>query len=288
MTIREKGYHRWEGELKRTGLQWLPMFFNGIKTVFKKKYSKVLFSLALSPFLIFLGGIYVSTRPELQMLKELVKMLKDEAAYFNIFATNGFTVFCLVVLSIFFGAELISGDIKFNSFPLYFSRPLNRRDYIFGKFSILLFYFLLFTLAPGLLLYIFKMIFTGKVAIDFTVLLALFIVPVLISLYIATITLMVSAFSGNGRYVKIIIFVLYFLSEPIARLMVEISNSSYFLMISLKYNIEQMGTFFFNVDPKYSYPAWLSAAVIIVTCAAAYYVLYKRIGKSEAQIENGN
>lgn len=288
MTIREKGYHRWDGQLNETGTHWMPIFLSGIKSVWKKKWSKLYFAMAFAPFVIFLIGIYVSTRPELRMMKDLVKLLNNDAVYFNAFLTNGFSIFMLVMLAIFFGADLISGDKKFNSFPLYFARPLDRKDYIIGKFSVIMFYYLLFTLVPGILLYVFKMILTGKVGITANVLMGLTLVPILMSFFLASITLMVSSFSGNTRYVRIIIFIIYFISRPIAALFVEIFNKSIFHIISVHEVIEQMGTFIFNAKPAYKYPGWISVAVILVLSLGSFLILYRRIGKAEAQIETGN
>lgn len=288
MTIREKGYHSWDGELKRGGIQWLPMFFNGIKTVFKKRFAKIVFAFSAIPFLLFLLGIYVATRPELKMMKRMVRMLDNEAEFFNVFLTNGWMVFVLVLLGVYFGAELISGDIKFNSFPLYFSRPLNRRDYIFGKFSIVLFYFYLFSGGAAIILYIFKIIFTGTLAIGFYTLLGLIVVPLLVAFYLTSIVLLVSSISRNTRYVKIAIFLIYFSSFPIAKMLVRVFDSSYFHLVSIQWTIEQLGGFVFNTGRKFSYPGWLSLVVMIAMTLGTYLLLYRQIGKLEAQIENSN
>ncbi|MCX6558409.1 MAG: hypothetical protein NTW95_13430 [Candidatus Aminicenantes bacterium] len=75
MDIREKGYSHWQGELKASRGNWLPIFFNGIKSVFKKKFAKVIFAFSGSTFVIFLLAVYVSTKPELKILSELVRLL---------------------------------------------------------------------------------------------------------------------------------------------------------------------------------------------------------------------
>jgi ABC-type transport system involved in multi-copper enzyme maturation permease subunit len=228
MTIREKGYHIWDGQMRPSALPWLPIFFNGIKAAFRKRFAKGVFIICAIPFFLFLVGIYVSTRPELGMLKEIVRVLDYEAKSFNIFLSNDDITFLLVLLGAFLGAELISGDIKFNSFPLYFARPLDRKDYIFGKFSILMFYFLLFSAVPGILLYFFKIIFTGKISISLPILLGLTVVPLLACFYIASFVLLLSSISRSARNVKIFIFIIYFLSKGISELLVEIFRSSYF------------------------------------------------------------
>lgn len=288
MSIREKGYHTWDGELKIGGIVWLPIFLNGIKTAFKKKFAKVFFSFTVSPFLIFLIGIYVSTKPELKMLTEVVKLLKTDARFFCTFFTNGFLYFMLMLLCVFVFAELISGDLKFNSFPLYFSRPLDRKDYVLGKFSIIMFYLLLFTLVPGILLVLFKFIFTGEISIAPRVLFAIVVLPILISSFFASITLMFSALSSNSRYVKIIIFLVFAFSNGISEMLKGIFKNTYFNLFSFPRNIEQMGAYIFNTRPVFSAPGWMSLAIIVGLIIISFFIIFKRIGKSEAQIEFGS
>ncbi|MCI0470196.1 MAG: ABC transporter permease [Candidatus Aminicenantes bacterium] len=288
MTIREKGYYNWDGELKSGGHAWLPIFLDGIKTAFKKKSSKIFFTFTISPFFIFLLGIYISTKPELKMLSEIVKLLKNDATFFCTFFTNGFLYFMLMILCIFIFAELISGDLKFNSFPLYFSRPLDRTDYVIGKFSIIMFYLLLFTLAPGILLVFFKILFTGQFAISPRVLLAIIVLPFLVSTFFASITLMVSSLSSNSRYVKLIIFLLFMFSNSISEMLKSIFKNTYFNLFSFARNVEQMGAYIFNTRPAFSAPGWMSLAIISGLIILSFFILFLRIGKSEAQIEIGS
>jgi ABC-type transport system involved in multi-copper enzyme maturation permease subunit len=288
MTIREKGYHTWDGELKQTGPRWMPIFRNGIKSAYNKRFAKLVFIFALQPFIGYLIAVYVSTRPELKMFPQLVKMLANEPQFFNSFLTNPFTQIVLMVLGLFFGAGLISGDIKSNSFPLYFSRPLDRKDYMLGKYSIILFYLLAFHGAAGILLYIFKVIFTGKLTIGLSTLIGLFIVPPIITFFLASLVLLISSGSRNSRYVQIIVFLVYIFSSPIARLLVEIFKSSYFYIFDIRGLIQQAGAYIFNVSPSHSYPAWMSLAFIVVLSVGICWTLYRRIRKLEAQIETSN
>lgn len=288
MNIREKGYHHWEGQLLTPRFRWLPIFWNGIKSLIQKKAAKSIMFFCLLPFVVFLIGIYISTKPELNMLRQLVSLLSSDAEYFKAFLTNNFLSFMMIMLAIILGSDLISGDIKYHSFPLYFSRPMDSIDYIMGKMSILLFYFLLITLVPGLLLYVFKFIFTGKVSIDLQLLLGLVFTPILTSFLIASLTLMISSFSGNGRYVKIMFFVVFFLSDIIGDILFQIFRVHLLHMFSIGSNIRQMGALLFNAKPDFDYPPVLSLLVVLLLSAGSFYVLFKRIKRAEAQIESGN
>lgn len=268
--------------MKASRYNWLPIFLNGIKTVFKKKFAKFVFAMSGSTFLIFLLAVYVSTKPELKILSELVRLLKSDADLFRTFYANGFLIFWLVILSIFSGADLISSDLKFKAFPLYFARPLSRGDYLLGKFSVILFYLLLFTLVPGILLLVFKMIFTGSLAVAPKLLLAVLVFPLLECVFLASLTLSLSILSANTKFIQIAIFLVYMFSNNLAQMLKHIFKSDYFFMISLQSNIEQMGSFFFGLQPKFSYPAWLSILPPLAVSLLAVWLLVWRIKKAEA------
>jgi ABC-type transport system involved in multi-copper enzyme maturation permease subunit len=282
MDIREKGYSHWEGELKASRYNWLPIFLNGIKTVFKKKFAKFVFAMSGSTFIIFLLAVYVSTKPELKILSELVRLLKSDAELFKTFYANGFLIFWLVILSIFSGADLISSDLKFKAFPLYFARPLSRSDYLLGKFSVILFYLLLFTLAPGILLLLFKMIFTGSLAVAPKLLLAILVFPLIECVFLASLTLALSILSPNTKFIQIAIFLVYMFSNNLALILKNIFKSDRFFLISLQTNLEQMGSFIFGLQPKYAYPAWLSILPPLGVSLLAVWLLVWRVKKAES------
>jgi len=58
------------------------------------------------------------------------------------------------------GPSLISQDLRFNAIPLYFSRPLNRSDYLLGKLGVIAFFLLLVTALPALAGYLLGVLFS--------------------------------------------------------------------------------------------------------------------------------
>ena len=282
MPIREKGYYKWEGELKTSYVKWLPIFLNGIKSVYKKRFSKFLFASSALTFLIFLVAVYVSTKPELKMLTKLVRMIQTDAVLFNAYYTNGFLLFMMVIISLFTGAEQISGDLKFKSFTLYLSRPLSRLDYVKGKFSIVLFYLLAFTLVPGLLLIIFKIIFTGGFSVSFRVILGVFIFPIMLSLFLASLSITLSSLSANARLVKVLIFVIYLMSDLIGHMFQDIFKSRSFLYFSISENVKHFGEFVFGTRNGGSYTEGLISGSILVGLTLIFFaILTMRIKRVE-------
>ena len=249
MPIREKGYYSWDGKLKEKGIKWLPIFFNGIKSVFRKKKSKLLFAYTTFPFVVFLIAVYVSTKPELKMFTRLVRQIQSDALLFQAFYTFGPLLFGMVLLALFAGAELISGDMKFKSFTLYLSRPLSKLDYLKGKFSIVLFYLLLFSLAPGILLIVAKIIFTGEFSVPFYIIFAAVVFPVIVSFFLASMILMFSSLSENVKFVYIMFIAFYLVTNSIAGIFGETLRNDNFYFFSIERNIKQFGSFIFNTKP---------------------------------------
>lgn len=281
MPIREKGYYNWSGELQGTKFRWLPIFTVGIKNVYKKRFSKLLFASFSSLFFVFLIALYISSKPELKGMSRLVRMISSDALLFRTYYTNGFLIFMSAILSLFAGSELISNDLKHKSISLYLSRPLSKFDYIVGKFSIVMFYLLFFTLVPGILLIIFKVIFTGDFSAGFALLLKSIIFPVVISLFWSSLILMLSSFSPNGRFVKIIFFLFFIFSNILAGIFYAIFKNNHFLYISIEKTIQQFGSFVFNTGQEFSAPGWISAVILPSVTIIFLLILFVRLKKVE-------
>jgi len=280
--IRERGYYNWEGTLLYSRFKWFPIFSNGIKTVYKKRFSKLLFASASSLFFIFLVALYISSKPELKMMSKLVKMISSDALLFRTYYANGFLIFMSAMISIFAGSELISNDLKHKSISLYLARPLSKLDYIIGKFSITLFYLLLFTLVPGILLIIFKIIFTGDFSAGLSLLAKSIVFPTVISLFWSSLVLMISSLSENARFVKIIFFIVFFITEMIAGIFWKIFMNNNFLYISIEKNIKQFGSFVFGTPLEFRAQGWISGAILLGLTIIFLIILSFRLKKVEA------
>lgn len=284
MGIREKGYTGWEGQLKSSVFQWIPISLHGIQNVFKKRYAKLLFALTSVPFFIFLLAIYASTKPELQILTNLVSLMSSEAKLFHAFFVNGFLMFMLVILSIFCGADLLANDLKFKAFPLYFARPLSKLDYLLGKLAIIISYLLFFSLVPALVLLLAKMLFTGNFAVELPLAAALFLFPVVFAFFLGSLTLMVSSLSYNTKFIQVSIFMIYLLLDVLANTLRANFHSDYFCLLSFAQNAKQMSTYLFRLEAAFQYPAWLSLVFFVGLSLVFLGILYQKIRKAEASI----
>lgn len=281
MPIREKGYYNWEGELISLKLRWTPMFFNGIAAIFRKRFAKMLFFAIGAQFLVFLFLTWIAAQPNLSMFKQLVGEIQDERVLVNYYFNNGYFIMMAIILTLFTGAEQISNDMKFKSFTLYLSRPLNRMDYILGKYSIVMFYYLLFTIPPTLLLILFKMLFAGSFSVSLQALAGVALFPAVTSLYLASIIILLSALSPSGRLVKIMFFIIYMMSQPIAELFKHIFSNKYFSLLSMTQNLQLFGDFLFNPGTDFNILGMWAGVCMLAASVLFFAIIMFRIKRVE-------
>jgi len=284
MSIKQKGYTHWDGELKTTRYPWTPITKNGIKLAFKKKFFKFTFFLTLIPAIVFLVGIYISERLEdfafLTSDMEATSFLNVNPSYFHSYFTNDFLLFMIVVILVFCGAGLISDDLRYNSLQLYFSRPIKKKDYFLGKASVIAFFLFILTLIPGIVFFLMKLLFSGnfKFALDYPWLIFSVIgYSFFITGFFAFYTLFISSMNNNRRYVSILIFGIYVFSDILYGILNGIFKSEYFSLLSLKADIKQVGAAFFGESLPYDVSWIYSLGVILILCVVAGFVLNKKI-----------
>lgn len=287
MTIKEKGYSHWQGELTEKRFPWWPITRFGIRSTFRKKFFKIFFFGALIPAVVFLVGIYISERLEdfRFMIRKPGDFLTVDPGYFKSYFTGDFLLFMMVMILVFCGAGLISDDLKHNSLQLYFSRPLKKSQYFLGKASVIFFFLFLVTLVPGLVFFIMKLIFAGNFQFFAAypwLPLSIIGYSLVVTLFFALYTLFLSSLSKNRRYVSILIFAVYVFSDIIFGIFYGIFRNQYFALISLKVNLQQFGAFIFNQKLPYSIP-WIYSFLIIFSISL-FTAIYLRKKVKEVTI----
>jgi ABC-type transport system involved in multi-copper enzyme maturation permease subunit len=283
MTIKEKGYAHWDGELQDGKLPWWPITRIGIKLTFKRKFFKFFYALTLIPALVWLVGIYVSERLEdfkFMMEGNQTDFLNVNPLYFKTYFTNDFLLFMMIMILVFCGAGLIADDLRHNALQLYFARPLKKRDYLTGKAAVIFFFLLIVTLIPGIVFILFKLIFAGNLQF-FTsypwLILSVIAYSLLVTTFFAFYTLLLSSIGKNRRYVAILIFGVYIFSDIISAIFNEIFRSRYFFLLSIKSNLQQVGAVLFNQQTPWNIPWFYSLIVIVAICLFAGFMLKRKV-----------
>jgi ABC-type transport system involved in multi-copper enzyme maturation permease subunit len=286
MTIKEKGYTHWEGELEEKKFPWWPITRFGILSTFRKKFFKIFFFGSLIPAVVFLVGIYISERLDdfRTMIRRPERLLNIDPGYFKSYFTGDFLLFMMVMILVFCGAGLISDDMKHNSLQLYFSRPLKKNQYFLGKAAVVLFFLFMLTLVPGLVFFFMKLIFAGSFQFFTTypwLPLSVIGYSLLVTVFFSLYTLFLSSLSKNRRYVAILIFSVYFFSDILFGIFYGIFRNQHFALLSLKVNLQQIGALIFNQKLPYSISSLYSFLIIFsISFLAAVYLRKKVKGVS--------
>jgi ABC-type transport system involved in multi-copper enzyme maturation permease subunit len=282
MTIREKGYHHWDGQFLERRHPWWPITRLGIRLTFKRKFFKFIFSSSLLPAVVFLAGIYISERLEdfRGMVRTESLLLNISAKYFGAYLTADFLLFMAVIILVFCAAGLVADDLKYNTLQLYFARPLRKRDYLLGKASVVFFFLFLLTLVPGLLLVIFKLIFSGSFRLlreNPWLPLAVLAYSLLFTLFLTAYALLLSSLSRNARAVSLLIFGVYLFSDMLFNILYGIFHSPYLGLLSMRTNLKLLAVPLFGLKPPLGLPWGYSAALLAAVVALAAVVLVKKV-----------
>ena len=276
MPIAEQGYTHWAGRFVDRRFPWWPISRLGVRMAFKRKFFKFSFVLSFLPAVIFAAGIYISERLEdFQFLfkgrRGSTSFLEVNPLYFKSYFAGDFLLFMMVMMMVLGGAGLIADDLKSNSLQLYFSRPIRKRDYLLGKLATAGFFLLLFTLVPGLLFILLKIVFAGSfklLAAYPWILPAVVLDSLLIAVFFASYTLLISSLSRNRRYAAILLFLVYLFSDIFFGIFYGIFRNPYFCLLSIKADLQQVAAALFRVKPAYDVP-WVYSLLVLAAIALA-------------------
>ena len=263
MPIYEETYRSWHGQLVAKPLTWWVITKTGVRLLWKKGMI-LLILLSSIPFFVRAVQIYLMTRfGEGTQIAEAVRGFQINPDFFNGFIM-GQTFFLWLIL-IFSGAGLIANDRKYNALPIYFSKPVGFWDYIFGKFLVVGFYGSLVTLAPGLLLFLIRVL----LARDATFLKTYYWVPFSIFGYVllALITLggiilALSSAARGTRSAAILFFALLMFPDLFRQILSRIPEVG---LLSVNANLQQVGSIIFSVDRPFKFSlVWAVVVLVIV------------------------
>jgi ABC-type transport system involved in multi-copper enzyme maturation permease subunit len=281
-TVREKGYYHWDGRLVERRFPWLPITRTGILLAFKKRGFRFLFAGAFFPGIVFLGIIYISENLEnfQAMLRGSDRLISITPGSFKTFLTFPPVLFLMIAMMVFAGSGLIADDLKHNSLQIYFSRPLRKKDYLLGKMAVVFFFILAVTLVPGLLVYIFKLIFAGSFKFFLSypwLVLSIVGFSAFLAVFFAFYTLLLSSLSKNSRYVMVLVFMIYIFSDVFFGILQSIFRTPYMALFSIRANIDQVGALAFAQKPVHPIPVLWSCLVLGGICALSALVLNRKI-----------
>ncbi|MBX3442477.1 MAG: ABC transporter permease subunit [Planctomyces sp.] len=178
MPLHDLGYRRWDGELNPQWTRWWVIAQTGIRLSWRSRWLRRMLTLAWLPAILF--GIAVFTLenaigrsadidmglrvlsnhfPITDELREEVRRDPSQArsTLWALILLSFFRIpqgFLIVMLTALIAPPLIAQDIRSRAYLLYFSRPITRLEYVFGKLATVAAYLSMITLVPGVVLYL--------------------------------------------------------------------------------------------------------------------------------------
>lgn len=181
------------------------------------------------------------------------------------------------------GPRLISMDTSNGALPLYLARPLDRKEYVLGKLSVLAVVISLMTWVPGLLLFALQgALDNAWIGENLRIAAAVFGGSWLWILWVGFVTLGLSALLRWPLAVRGALLVMYFVLFPFSFMLAEVMRSPQGHLIHIFGDLGHVLDALFGVHQLYG-GAWSdvsvtgAATVLAVTFALALLVLVKKL-----------
>jgi len=233
MPIFDQGYQHWDGELGGRFRRLCAITRHGVRTGAKNRWLRTLLLVAWTPALVMtvmlcMWGLLERQSALLARLGPLLavmlsqRILTDPRHYRVEVWTLAYHYFLAaelwfsMIVILFVGPNLISGDLRFNALPLYFSRPLRRVDYFLGKLGIIFAFMAMVVIVPSIIAYILGLAFSLDITIlrdTFPILLSSIAYGLIITVSAGLLVLAMSALTRSSRYVALMWIGLWIVSS---------------------------------------------------------------------------
>ena len=286
-------YRPFEGELRRRGPRFAPMFRADFEVATRRKLPLLLFFAPpaitgiIFSFLVyakFTGqGPIDDLSPAQMVAMTLAQRMIEVNAQISTAASTS-RAFALLVIA-WFGAGLIADDRRVGAHLLYFSRPLTRLDYYLGHFCTVAFFGLCAVLGPGLLICTVAVFSSPEYAFlkeHWDVVLATNGHAFLYVGSLSALVLAVSSLAPKKSFALAAIFGLVVGSQAVSEMGAELLRDRDLRMISLWMNYEKVGAWMLDVRLRGTPwdPGW-SLLIVVLVGLLSFAVAMRRISKLE-------
>jgi ABC-type transport system involved in multi-copper enzyme maturation permease subunit len=270
--VHDQSYRHYGGTRRPLGKAWGVIAGAGVRVLLSRKVFIGLLVLAWLPFLVRTVQIYIAT-----MYPQVRQMMPDARTFQSFVEGQGFVAFFITV---YVGAGLIANDRRANALQVYLSKPLLRMEYIGGKLAILMFYLLMATLAPALLLIAMQVIFSASVQFlrDNPTLIPAVMISSILRVVVASVTMLaLSSMSKSARYVAMMYTGVVFFAEAMYVVLMFITGSTGVAWVSFSRNFDVVNDAVFRQTPRYETPVMVSVLVLACLVAVSLSVLDRRV-----------
>ncbi len=205
--IHDQGYRPFKGKLGSVRTRFWPIAVNELRLSFRNKWFKRLLWASFFPLGVF--SVLVLLRHVME------SMLGPSQVWQNFWRTQ---LLFAVVAAYFTGRRAVGEDLRSGALTLYFSRAVDFRQYLLGKWLAVALSMGGVLLGPGLLLLVFSAAMDPDLPLSVAlswgaILIAL---SLLFALSAGWVVLAISSLAGRGRAAGIVWVVVYFASSAAA------------------------------------------------------------------------
>ena len=247
MPIFDQGYQHWQGELAGHAWRWLAITRQGLRVALAGKLTRLVLIVAVMPALMlaFALSMWGLLEQKSDLITAIMPMfgfldpaiLAGPRAYRVEIWTICYSYFIrtetwfAMVLILFVGPNLISQDLRYNAFPLYFSRPLRRVDYVVGKLGVIVALLGAVIILPSVAAYALGMVFSLDFSVfrdTYRILLASVLYGLVIAFSAGLLILALSSLSRSSRYVALFWIGMWFVTSSVATVLSAINMEQQF------------------------------------------------------------
>jgi ABC-type transport system involved in multi-copper enzyme maturation permease subunit len=271
--IHDQSYRRYKGARERAGSAWSIIAASGVRTMIRKRSFIGLLLFAWLPFVVRAVQIYLSVNFE-----QMASILEIKPETFREFlGQQGLFVF---FVTIWVGSGLIANDRRANALQIYLSKPLTRGEYILGKLAVLMFFLLLVTWAPAMMLLLLQVTLAGSFAFVREHL-YLFPAVTLYSFFVVLVSsfamLALSSLSKSSRFVGILYAGIALFTDLVFNVLRAITGGTTVSWISFQANLDQIGDVVFRLPLRYETPWAVSLVALFGLVVVSISVLERRV-----------
>lgn len=280
MPIYDQSYAHWTGTAKGHGLRWLPITATGIRLAWRSKRFRLLFLLALVPFVLRAGFIVlVNYAAELELDLEVPARVMGVGDFYHNFLLRN-SLFGVIVACLFAGAPLVARDRKAGALEIYFSKPLLLRDYFLGKFLVIAFFLACVTLFPAVFLYLTDLLLSpaGKEILGgVTALPRIAGVSMLVIVVAAFPVLAASALTRSARAAAVVWFSFHVVLFMVARIAAHLLSYPDLLLLDPRAALVCLSERIFSLPPTCSLGPVYPALYLGILCALSLVVILRSL-----------
>jgi len=154
MPVYAHAYQTWNGKRRGALFRWMAIPKFAYREFLAKRAGVAVLTLSWALFVVWIGYIYLTLNTQLLELVQIPTRALQPVGPWLFKAHIYMQLPVCFLFAFLLGSGLIARDLKHGAVVLYMSKPINRWEYLLGKFSTLFLYCMLITWGQATLLFL--------------------------------------------------------------------------------------------------------------------------------------